>query len=216
MIDLSKIETKWIYPKVDKIVLDPQLDDNKKLKTEWNRPQGIVLHHTAGNGIEGLLDWFCSTDLSCHFLIGKKKGQIIQMAPVNYICTHAGGNWPLDKPSFVNVNLSFVGIEIENTGQLTKKNGKYVDWNGKPFIGDPSAVRERHVLDEKYWEAFTDFQEKAVFDICLWLIERFDIKIDNIIGHYECVKTGKVDPAGGFSQGLMPEVRDYIRELIQM
>ena len=84
------------------------------------RPEGaivdtIVLHHTAGNSLEGTTKWFTMrrSRVSAHFTVGA-DGSIIQHVSTYDRAAHAGTSRGSDgRPG---LNDSSVGIEIDHPG----------------------------------------------------------------------------------------------------
>jgi len=204
--------SKWILPFADKVILDPKGKDKPLLKTQYNRPEGIVLHFTVSYDIKATADWFNqkSTPVGIHFLVGH-KGEIWQLNPMNKMCTHGGAPFtsPITKKHYENVNTAFLGIEFINLGPLNKKGDKFFDYWGKEYKG---PVRERYApefSEYKYWVPFTKEQEEATWKLVPWLCNRWEIPVDNCIGHYEITRR-KQDPLGQYQCGLLPEVRAMI------
>lgn len=84
------------------------------------RPEGtvvdtIVLHHTAGSTLTGVVKWFAMEEsrVSAHFTVGK-DGSIAYHVNPFYRAWHAGAS--RDPQGRDNVNNFSVGIEIVNVG----------------------------------------------------------------------------------------------------
>lgn len=75
----------------------------------------IVLHHTAGDSLDGVVKWFQNPDskVSAHFTVGK-DAKIAMHVNTFYRAWHAGVS--RDKFGRGNVNDFSVGIEIVNVG----------------------------------------------------------------------------------------------------
>ncbi len=75
----------------------------------------IVLHHTAGPNLKGVVKWFCmpESQVSAHFTVGK-DGSIVQHVSTFDRAWHAGGS--VDKYGRKDLNGFSVGIEIVNIG----------------------------------------------------------------------------------------------------
>lgn len=194
-------EMAWAYPKNYKFVADP--DGGKKLLKN-GKPDGIVIHHTATYDLGNTVDFFTKNEVDVHFVIGK-TGAVVQMVPCNKDAAHAGeSEWNGMKW----LNNYFIGIEVVNLGPLKEKGDGYVDAYGRPYVG---PVRERKALGEQYWQPFTEEQEKALYELCLWLVVEYGIKPENVIAHYEAAPTRKIDPAGGMADWPMDKFRDRLR-----
>jgi len=217
-METNQAINKWICPLADKIQIDPKAEEKAFLYTKWNRPVGIVCHHTVSYDLQNTADWFCLPNgfVGIHFLVGR-QGEIWQLSPMNKTATHAGFPWTskTDGVHYDNVNKSFLGIEAINLGSLIKQsNGTYKDYWNKIYTG---PVRERYsstISEYRFWEPFTDLQEKSYYALLLWLIKRWEIKIDDVVAHYEGSPKRKNDPFGGFRQGPMSEVRKHLSTLL--
>jgi N-acetylmuramoyl-L-alanine amidase len=167
-------------------------------------PRGVVVHHTATHHTQATIDFFKKNLVDVHFIVGH-DGEIVQMAPLNRKCAHAGiSEWN----GYKNLNSHFVGIELVNIGPLTKdKAGNLRDCYGLTWHG---PVRERKMLGYEFWEPATEAQEQALFHLLTWLHTEHKIEIANMCMHYEASPGRKVDPAGALSLGGGPELRAAI------
>lgn len=194
-------DVPWMYPNNWKYVVDPD-GGKKELQTKDGKPIGVVIHHTATYNLNGTVSYFTKNAVDVHFVMGH-DGKIVQMVPCNRTAAHAGeSEWNGKKW----LNNYYVGIEVVNIGWLTKKGDKFYDgykreWKGK--------VRERKAEGQQYWEPFTDAQEKALFDLCVWLVKTYDIPVENIAAHFEVSPGRKNDPAGGLSMSF-----DQFRKMV--
>lgn len=187
-------QESWVYPGTDIYIADP--DGGKRLlKTPGNRPEGIVIHHTATYNLNATVNYFKKNVVDVHFVMGH-DGKTVQMVPCNKTAAHAGkSSWN----GRTSLNNYYIGIEVVNIGWLTKKGDKYYDgykreWKGK--------VRERSTHGHKYWEPFTEEQEKKLMDLCVWAAKAYGIPVKNIVAHYEVSPGRKNDPAGGLSTSM--------------
>jgi len=195
-------DISWVYPNNHKYVVDP--DGGKKLlKTKGNKPIGVVIHHTATYNLKSTVNYFKRNAVDVQFVLGH-DGKIVQMVQCNRNAAHAGkSEWNGKKW----LNNYYVGIEVINIGWLNKKGDKYIDGYKREWKG---AVRERKAEGYRYWEPFTKNQEKALKELCVWLVKEYDIPIENIAAHYEVSPGRKNDPAGGLSISM-----DQFRSLVQ-
>lgn len=205
-----EIDEKYLYPKAKRIEFDRGLSW-KKIETPNNEPSYVVNHFTCSYELEGTVGYFQSEGVSVHFVVGK-KGEVVQMAPANMRCAHAGASqWDSNKDGVIqdieqDLNRFSLGIEVVCLGPLSKRGDKYYDCWNREYKG---TVREKEELGFKYWEPWTPEQEKAVEEICTWAIETFGIKPRNIVDHAEVAPRRKNDP-GGSSQLTGEEYRKYI------
>ncbi|TPW26413.1 N-acetylmuramoyl-L-alanine amidase [Martelella alba] len=97
-------------------------------------PDVLVFHDTAGRLEKGnSVSWLTNkrAKASAHVVV-ERDGSIVQLAPLNVRCWHAGKSSFDGRPS---VNNFGIGIEIVNPGKLT---------------GNPDAKRARAWFDEYY------------------------------------------------------------------
>ena len=216
-MELETTQDKWLLPYANKIILDPKSYRKPLLDTQYNRPEGIVLHHTVSSDLSGTADYFCDVDgpVGIHFLIGP-KGEIWQLSPMNKVCTHAGVPFksPITGKEYQNVNKQFLGIEVVNLGPLVKHaDGKYYDYWHREYKG---IIRHRELpryTEYVDWVPFTIDQENSVWKLVPWLCKRWEIPVEHVIGHYEYTRQ-KNDPIGGFACGVAQDVREYLKTLI--
>lgn len=187
------------YPGIIKFDADPDVGG---VMAKGN-PKHLVIHYTVTRNLESTISIFKKNLVDVHFVVGH-KGEVVQMAECNRICAHAGlSKWN----GTTGLNSTSIGIEVVNMGPLKKKDGKFFDVTGKEYVG---PVRERNIVGYQYWIPFTPEQEKAVFSIVQWAMKTYGIKPENVCGHYECSKSGKIDPAGNMEL-TMPEYRAMLK-----
>ncbi len=196
----SEIKSKLLYPRAKFI------EDKDASKSGTLDPRCLVFHYTASYDLMNTVSYFQRNVVDVHFVVGH-DGTIIQMAKLDQMCAHVGNSkWG----SLTGLNKYAIGIEVINIGPLKLSNGKYYDYTGRIWKG---AVRQRKGLGYTYWEPFTMAQEKACVEIAQFCHTQFKIPVGNMIGHYECATSGKLDPYGGFSMGEMFEVRKHLKQV---
>ncbi|MBR4265741.1 MAG: N-acetylmuramoyl-L-alanine amidase [Bacteroidales bacterium] len=158
-------------------------------------PDTIVIHYTAGpyqSSLNTLVN--PKVKASAHVLIDR-DGSITQMIPFNEIAWHAGeSSWKGRN----GLNKYSIGIEIVNSGPLTKSGNVYRSWFGAAY--NPSDVVEaihRNQSTAKYWHVYTAEQIETVRQLCAELIEAYP-NIRNIVGHEEIAPGRKTDPGPAF------------------
>ncbi len=155
----------------------------------------IVIHYTAGpyqTSLNTLVN--PKVKASAHVLVDR-DGSITQLIPFNQIAWHAGDSSWQGRSGF---NKYSIGIEIVNSGPLTKSGNVYRSWFGSAY--NPSDVVEaihRNQTTAKYWHVYTAEQIEAVRMLCLELMETFP-KIKFILGHEEIAPARKTDPGPAF------------------
>ncbi|MCQ2252137.1 MAG: N-acetylmuramoyl-L-alanine amidase [Bacteroidales bacterium] len=162
---------------------------------ERNFPDSIVIHYTAGpyqSSLNTLVN--PKVKASAHVLIDR-DGSITQLIPFNEIAWHAGESSYGGRSGY---NKYSIGIEIVNSGPLTKSGNVYRSWFGAAY--NPSDVVEaihRNQSTPKYWHVYTAEQIETVTQLCQELIETYP-NIRQILGHEEIAPSRKTDPGPAF------------------
>ncbi len=162
---------------------------------ESKYPDTIVIHYTAGpyqSSLNTLVN--PKVKASAHVLIDR-DGSITQLIPFNEIAWHAGESSYGGRSGY---NKYSIGIEIVNSGPLTKSGNVYRSWFGAAY--NPSDVVEaihRNQSTPKYWHVFTAEQIETVRQLCAELIEAYP-NIKQILGHEEISPARKIDPGPAF------------------
>ena len=131
----------------------------------------IILHYTA-TSLENTIHIFTHQDpeVSAHYVVDT-DGKVVAMVPEEKIAYHAGLSSWKGQPS---LNKRSIGIEIVNPGYKT--DGKVKD---------------------DYFE-FPEEQIEKVIALCTDIKERYNIPIQNVIGHADVAPDRKVDPGPKF------------------
>ena len=133
----------------------------------------LVFHYTVADNDRSIKILSGKTDkeVSSHYLVNDKNDKdIYLLVDESKRAWHAGlSNWG----AVNNINFSSIGIEIVNKG----------------FIMD-NGVRK--------FESFPDHQIKKVAYLAKRIIERYQIKPENIIGHSDLTNGRKLDPGPKF------------------
>ncbi len=173
----------------------------------------IIMHYTAGP-LKPSVNTLTNPRVkaSAHVVIDR-DGSITQLVPFNVIAWHAGKSSYGGRKGF---NKYSIGIEIVNSGPLTKSGNVYRSWFGSAY--NPSEVIEaihRNQTRPKYWHVYTEEQIQVVKDLSRLLIEQYGIK--QILGHEEIAPRRKTDPGPAFPldrirEKLLSESRDVDEE----
>lgn len=155
----------------------------------------IVIHYTAGP-YQSSLNTLVNPKIkaSAHVLIDR-DGSITQLIPFNEIAWHAGESSYGGRSGY---NKYSIGIEIVNSGPLTKSGNVYRSWFGAAY--NPSDVMEaihRNQSVTKFWHVYTAEQIESVRQLCQELIETYP-NIKQILGHEEISPARKIDPGPAF------------------
>ena len=167
-------------------------------------PDTIIIHYTGGSSAQSAVSTLTNPNAraSAHIVIGQ-NAEIIQLVPFNVIAWHAGKSAYNGRE---NLNKYSIGIEIDNAGPLTLKNGKYKSWFGKSYP-ENEVVTARHKNGGKYlyWHKFTALQVEAVKNLSVLLKENYNIQ--TILGHDDISPGRKSDPGPAYP---MIELLDYV------
>ncbi len=198
--------------KVGKDLITPHKDNFDSNPNHINTPELIIMHYTGGMEMESTINTFKNppskpdSAASAHLLIGR-DGSVVQFVPFNRIAYHTGfasweGNSELNKCS--------IGIELDNVGQLAKKDGKWQVARLKP----PIIIQDEQVEQREYWKAnlpkekrddpvfasklpgfqkFTDIQLTVAFNIIQALVKNYP-GIKDILGHDQINLALREDP----------------------
>ncbi len=167
---------------------------NHSGKYEDNLPDTVIIHYTAGP-YRPALNTLTNPRVraSAHVIIDR-DGSITQLIPFDTIAWHAGRS---SYGGRVGFNKYSLGIEIVNSGPLTKSGNVFRSWFGSAY--NPSDVIEaihRNQTRPKFWHIYTEEQIQAVTDLCRIFIEEYKVK--HILGHEEIASKRKSDPGPAF------------------
>ncbi len=158
-------------------------------------PEYIIIHFTAGHGVENTINWFKepTAKASVHVNIDN-DGRITQMVEFNKKAWHAGRSRWADRSGFNDFSIS---IELENPGKLTKVNERYYSWFEKEYPKDVVVeAMHKHENTTSYWHSFTERQIESCFQVCKLLTETYNIK--DSLGHDDIAPIRKNDPGPAF------------------
>jgi len=173
-------------------------------------PQGAVVHFTAGNPKQKLVDAVAYQNKMRHlYFVISEDGSISQNFPLTHWGYHAGASsW---KGLKGRVDRYLVGIEICCAGKLSKGG---VPWFGNaPYPARMIRVVEaRDNMEAGTYQRFSLAQEESLIRLLKWLKsnnpEVFDY--DLVLGHDEVSPKRKNDPSGSLSV-TMPELRELLK-----
>lgn len=174
----------------------------------------VVIHYTASS-LESALYTFghetypngSKCVASVHFVIGR-SGKLIQMASLESTTNHAGESYWKGQPY---CNQYSIGIELENMGYLTLKDGKYITYVGTPI----SQSNVAFAPDGKPWHAYTKEQIDTAIALC-WTLKSLssqgapfqaELLPEDFVGHQDIAPGRKVDPGPCFP---FQELRDSL------
>lgn len=155
-------------------------------------PDMIILHYTAGGNAMSSAHYLArkDTDASAHLVVARDGG-IIQLLPFNAIAWHAGQSEYKDR---TNLNRYSIGIEMDNAGELHRRQGKFYSWFNQEYM--PDEVYTDCICGRaRYWHRYTAEQIQVVFNLCVLLVNIYPIRY--LLGHSE-VTSRKLDPGAAF------------------
>ena len=193
------------YTTKDGLVIDRQYLDKDEYVRDYGKiePLGFFIHHTAGwdNPYSTVKNWNNDTRgrVATQYVIGGSNvkgkeaiydGVVVECFPNNYL------GWHLGKVGNFNISKYSGGVELNNFGYLTKKDGKfytYVNTEVKPEFVCDLGYKFR---GKQYWHAYT---EKQIESLRLLILHLKDIypKMDLVNGIPKLLKDG-VDPKDAF------------------
>jgi len=157
-------------------------------------PDTIVMHYTAGP-FKPALNTLTNPRVraSAHVILDR-DGSITQLVPFNIEAWHAGKS---SYGSRDGMNQYSIGIEMVNSGPLTKSGNVYRSWFGSAF--NPSDVIEathRNETQPRFWHTYTEEQIQTAYELCQVIMDNYGIKF--ILGHEEIAPMRKQDPGPAF------------------
>lgn len=157
-LDLTKIETI-------------QFPDNQYIKETYEKKQ-IVLHHSVGGSVDGLVsEWLSTPERVGTCIAIDRAGIPWQFFSSKYFAYHLKCGKPeLDKHS--------IGVEMVNWGQLTfAGNGMYTTYYGSKIYTTvdyyPNKFRSYH-----YYEKYTTAQLRTLGELLLYWNLIYKIPLD--------------------------------------
>jgi len=205
----------------------PFIPHDKRAGRSEIDPKFFVYHYTAGRfGIDGTVNYLknVNTKADVHLILDV-EGNLVQMAPLNEKCWHAGKS---SYKGYIGLNSSSCGIEVINPGPLDIiDNGVYKTWFGKVYINathiseatietfknNGATIRndiierahQLHPNEKKYgWLPYSKQQLNVMTNLAQAICHHYDAEL---VGHDE-ITTRKRDP------GPLSEI-DRMREMIE-
>ena len=158
--------------------------DNQSYQSQGKsqRIQSIVLHYTAEDEAESIRI-LTKENVSAHYLIPlTENNTIYHLVPDNERAWHAGAGEFAGRQV---LNDTSIGIEIVNEGikqQYRKSANKDNDGYHPP----------------EHFVAFSDTQIKKLAHLIQLLVQKYEIKPTQIIGHSDMAPSRKIDPGAKF------------------
>jgi N-acetylmuramoyl-L-alanine amidase len=163
------------------------------------QPLYLLLHFTAGSTAEGAVAWLTNPQpespdrrVSVHLVISR-TGEITQLVPFDRIAWHAGFSYWEGRRS---MNRFSIGIELDNDGNLTPKDGGWISEARAVYQNDQVLVARHWKHFREYgWLKYPDAQVQATLEVAQALNQQYHFL--DVIGH-EDVHPDKVDPGPAF------------------
>lgn len=203
-VEISKIPYNKSYIGSNGLTIyDCLLEDHEYIKEETKK-ETIWLHHTAGGSrpdftIGGwekdflkdkkgnpILDQNGNLQplkVGTSYVIGRKSssgdstwdGVIMRSFDEKYWCYHLGIN-----EKSLELNSRSIAIEICNYGALTLgKDGRFYNYVNKPIPECDVVKLDLPYRGYEYWERYTDTQLESLNKLLVYLINKWDIRIQN-------------------------------------
>ena len=205
------------YPEAIVIPEKPSMKTRGKYRL--GGPEGAVVHHTAGHqdakGSSSVQ--FAINQGHCYFVI-TQDGSVYQQFSLDRYGSHAGKS--IDpKTGESSVSRFLVGIEICAAGTLETRGDGHYTWFNKRVTNVREIKKNTDNQQAGKYQKFTDYQERALIDLLLWLDQNFpDFDLERVWGHDEVAGPKglgywrKNDPGGSLSM-TMSEFRHKLKEL---
>jgi N-acetyl-anhydromuramyl-L-alanine amidase AmpD len=162
-----------------------QFPETQYIKEEHPKKQ-IYLHHTAGNASgENVFKYWAGNKervATCVSISGPGDvdGLIVQGFSSKHWAFHLG----LKESTFNRFGVPYqsldkisIGIEICNWGQLTAKDGKFLNYVGKPVPEDQICILDKPFKGHKYFHNYSDAQIESTRKLLLLWKERYGIPL---------------------------------------
>ncbi len=155
-------------------------------------PKYLIIHYTAGSSAAGSISWFMNkaSKVSAHIVIAR-DGTITQLVPFNIKAWHAGSSrWA----GLEGMNNYTIGIEMDNAGQLIRKNSKWFSNLTKREYPDDEVIEaeHKHGGGVEGWHDYTAEQIEAAIELGAVLADHYNLK--DVLGHEDISPGRKIDP----------------------
>lgn len=163
----------------------------------------LVIHFTSGWSAESSIDGWreLNNGVCAHFIVNR-DGTVYQCRPCNRTAGHAGcSKWtdPKTGITYYGLNACSIGIELANSGDMTREPDKYPRYRMGKLSGKPIPrieARHKNGGPVRKWESYPKAQLDACTELSKVLVARYNL--DDVVGHDDIAPTRKVDPGPAF------------------
>lgn len=162
----GKIDMLGTYDSAECLVIDRAYLDTDEYVRDYGKidPLGVFIHHTAGwdNPYSTINSWNSDSRgrVATQYVVGglnikgktKHDGTVVECFPDNYL------GWHLGKVGGFAISKFSVGIELNNFGYLTEKNGKYYTYVGGEVPVEQVCDLGFKFRGYQYWHKYSDAQ----------------------------------------------------------
>ncbi len=204
LLKIISISLLIYHIKIEPIKIEEDLCHNSKPRPTNEQgdsmpPIFIILHYTADCGEKDTIRYFKNpnTKVSAHYVVAP-NGKITMMVDPLQQAFHAGKSfWK----SYESLNQYAIGIEIVNPG--------WSEPNCPPCRKGITTWTEKDCIkisgSDKCWYKFTPEQIESVIELCQYLMKKYNIPQNNVIGHNDIAPERKLDPGPLFPWLLLAQ-----------
>jgi len=158
-------------------------------------PKYLIIHYTAGNNMESSVSWLMNktAKASAHLVIGR-DGKIAQLGAFNKRLWHAGpSNWL----NVTDLNTHSIGIELDNSGRLSKEGDRFVNASKRTIINEEIVfATHKNETREAAWQNYPQTQLDVLKELSLLVVRHYNLI--EILGHEDIAPGRKSDPGPAF------------------
>jgi peptidoglycan hydrolase-like protein with peptidoglycan-binding domain len=166
----NKLDMRGSYTTTNGLVIDMAYLDSDEYVRDYGKikPKNLFIHHTAGwdNPYNVIHSWNVDKRgrVATQYVIGglntnnnsKYDGTVVECFPDNYI------GWHLGKVGGFDASKYSVGIEMNNFGYVTKKDGKYYTYVDTLVPDDQVCDLGYKFRGHQYWHKYSDAQIESL------------------------------------------------------
>ena len=161
-----------------------------------SEPLYLVMHYTATHDAASAIKILCdrTKEVSAHLVIDR-SGKVFQLVPFDRVAWHVGvSEWKGIKNR--NLNQCSIGIELVNSGKLSKKDDGYYSWDEKKVNDEEVFIKKEDNGEFSFWQNFSTPQIAKLKEIVACL--RSNYKVSEILTHEQIAPGRKIDPGPAF------------------